>query len=156
MGPENCCVVGIDCPKSSSVPGPDVDAEGPALNASDCPAASTFCGGAMSSDASMLTSGITAARHTLTAAMLAIREIEGRRGMDPGYAAVPHAALPMRPRDRGHRFKRGFSATAVRDLVRDAQGGPVRLRVGQRAQHGVRNVTSRNGQTTLQVLAISG
>ncbi len=46
----------------------------------------------------MLTSGMTAARHTVMATMAAIREIEGLRGTDPGYPAVPNAASPMRHR----------------------------------------------------------
>ena len=85
-------MVGMDCPKSSSVPGPDVDDDGPALRASDCPPASTFCAGETSSAISMLASGITTARHRARARMLTIREVGGRWATNPGYPAVPDAA----------------------------------------------------------------
>ena len=86
-------MVGIDWPKSSSVPGPDVDAAGAADSASDCPAVSTFSGGDTRSEIPMLASGMTTPTQIVSATTAAARASDERLTTVPGHPAVPPGGL---------------------------------------------------------------
>ena len=88
----------------------------------------------------MLTSGMTAARHTATGHDAAIREVEGLRRTDPGYAAVPFDGPPEAHRDtrvsrgvRSVQSETGLVAAVRFSAPRVAKAGTSALPFGSRS-----------------------